>query len=374
MQPMERFREITSNPAAYAEKWKASTGGKIVGTFCSYTPVEIIYAGNALCYRALGSGNDVSLADIHLQAYCCNPVREILNDVLAKRLDFLDGVVFPHTCDSMQRLSDIWRLNTGFAFHEDFVLPVKLNTLSAQQYIMRLMETFQQKMESHLNTKITAEKLHSAIRKVNRIRDILKRLDSLRWNNPEAFTSSDMYTVVYASMIMDPEEWIETAEPLIIIMEADNTAPAVETSPKKILLSGSICGSANIHELIEENGGMVIHDDMCTGARFFEGIVEEHNNPLAALALRYLQRLNCPSKHNGIYSRSEHLLNIIRVQKADGVIFLLLKFCDPHAFDYPCLKQTLDDQQIPSLLIEADTQFALGEQISNRIQAFLEML
>ena len=118
----------------------------------------------------------------------------------------------------------------------------------------------------------------------------------------------------------------------------------------------------------------IVHDDMCTGARSFEGIVEEHNNPSAALARRYLQRMNCPAKHGGLYSRGEHLVNTARIKKADGVIFLLLKFCDPHAFDYPYLKKMLDDAQIPSILIEAENQFALDEQIGNRVDAFMEML
>ena len=51
-------------------------------------------------------------ADAHLQAYSCSLVRGALEDALAGRLDFLDGaMVFPHTCDSIQRLSDIWRMN-----------------------------------------------------------------------------------------------------------------------------------------------------------------------------------------------------------------------------------------------------------------------
>ena len=32
---------------------------------------------------------------------------------------------------------------------------------------------------------------------------------------------------------------------------------------------------------------------------------------------------------------------------ADGVIFILLKFCDPHAFDYPYIKALLDSAGIP---------------------------
>jgi len=29
-------------------------------------------------------------------------------------------------------------------------------------------------------------------------------------------------------------------------------------------------------------------------------------------------------------------------------VFLLLKFCDPHAFDYPYIKEMLDKENIPA--------------------------
>ena len=36
------------------------------------------------------------------------------------------------------------------------------------------------------------------------------------------------------------------------------------------------------------------------------------------------------------------------------MIFILLKFCDPHAFDYPYIKALLDSAGIPSLLFEVE--------------------
>ncbi|MFN2437417.1 MAG: 2-hydroxyacyl-CoA dehydratase, partial [Desulfotignum sp.] len=47
---------------------------------------------------------------------------------------------------------------------------------------------------------------------------------------------------------------------------------------------------------------------------------------------RYAQRLVCPAKHRGLHTRAQHLVDQARQVKADGVVFVLLKFCDPHAF------------------------------------------
>jgi benzoyl-CoA reductase/2-hydroxyglutaryl-CoA dehydratase subunit BcrC/BadD/HgdB len=99
MDILNQFHEISKDSFAYARSWKNETGGKIIGHFCSYTPVEIIAAAGALPFRIFGSADNVFKSDAHLQAYSCSLVRGALGDALSGRLDFLDGTVFPHTCD-----------------------------------------------------------------------------------------------------------------------------------------------------------------------------------------------------------------------------------------------------------------------------------
>jgi benzoyl-CoA reductase/2-hydroxyglutaryl-CoA dehydratase subunit BcrC/BadD/HgdB len=60
--------------------------------------------------------------------------------------------------------------------------------------------------------------------------------------------------------------------------------------------------------------------------------------------------------------------------EAHGVVFLYLKFCDPHAFDYPYLKEMLAAAGIPSLLVELEEQTASDGQFRTRCEAFMEML
>jgi benzoyl-CoA reductase subunit C len=118
----------------------------------------------------------------------------------------------------------------------------------------------------------------------------------------------------------------------------------------------------------------VVWDDFCTGARYFEGQITEQKDPLEAIAQRYLERVVCPAKHADNYSRGEYLVDAVRENKANGVIFFLLKFCDPHAFDYPYLKEMLEKQNIPSVLFEIEDQVSSEGQIKTRCEAFMEML
>ena len=56
------------------------------------------------------------------------------------------------------------------------------------------------------------------------------------------------------------------------------------------------------------------------------------------------------------------------------VIFLYLKFCDPHLFDYPYINQALERAGIPSTMFEVETRFSSKEQFKTRCEAFIEML
>jgi benzoyl-CoA reductase subunit C len=371
MDPFEPFRRISKDPHAYAAQWKKKSGGRVIGHFCSYTPQELITAAGALPYRILSSGSEIADADRYLQSYCCSLVRGGLEDALAGRLDFLDGAVFPHTCDSIQRLSDIWRMNAGFAFHADIVLPVKLNSDSAAEYMKAVLARFKADLEKGLGVVIGDEQLAAGIRTCNRVRRSLARLYALRCANPSVAGGSDMHAVFKAALVMDRVELAGALEALTAEL-APETAPAF--NGKRLVLSGGLCSMPDIYQVVEATGARVVWDDFCTGARYFEGDVDEARAPLPALADKYLQRVVCPAKHAGIYARGNYLLDKVRENRADGVIFLYLKFCDPHAFDYPYMKAMLDKENIPSLMFEIEDQSSSEGQLRTRCEAFMEMI
>jgi len=125
---------------------------------------------------------------------------------------------------------------------------------------------------------------------------------------------------------------------------------------------------------VEDSGGAVIWDDLCTGTRFFDGQMDEAIDPIEAIARRYFERVICPTKHLDLTYRGENLVRMANEKRADGVIFLFLKFCDPHAFDYPYLKEYLDREGLPNMLLEVEGQIPAMGQLRTRLEAFVEML
>ncbi len=375
MRWIEECLQVVENPNRYA----AGLGGekKIVGTLCSYVPEEIILAAGAHPFRLLGSGETVRLADAHLQSYCCSLARGVLEDALAGRLAFLDGVVFTHTCDTMQRLSDIWRINMHGPFHLDLILPVKLDTDSARMYFNDVLETFREALGAKLGVRINDEDLESAIRTVNRIRQAFARLYGLLNDHPGMIKPEELYLLDRAAMMMDRSRAVAVLEDIVAeLSDSVSENDAVRKgSAKRIFLEGGVCSYPDIYRFIEEAGGNVIGDDLCTGFRYFDGLVEEGTkNPLAAIAERYIKRMICPAKHTGLTDRAERLVQTALDKRVQGVIFFFLKFCDPHTFDYPYLRDALKKAGIPSLVVEVEDQLQGEGQLKTRLEAFIEML
>lgn len=367
-----RFRVVAESPVEYARSWKEEHGRPVIGHLCSYAPEEIMMAAGALPYRIFGSGRQIKLADSHLQAYACSLVRGAMEDVLEGRLDFLDGTVFPHTCDSIQRLSDIWRMNAGLDFHLDVVLPVKLDNDVSKDYMTRVLRMFRDDLAQALSVEITDEDIKSAAMVYNALRECLRNLYAVRRENDDLISGSDLLALTKGSMVMDRHEALDLLAELVKGLEQRKGFS--DSGKKRIVLAGGLCNMPDIFEAIEGAGGVVIDDDICTGSRYVDGRVDLEGDIFKALADRYMRRTVCPAKHVGLYTRGEHLIEQAKRARADGVVFVYLKFCDPHAFDYPYIKEMLDKEGIPNLLLELEDSSSAEGQFRTRCEAFVEML
>lgn len=373
MKHLEAYRQAVLEPSEYAQQLKKASGKKIIGYTCSYTPEEVIMAAGAHPLRLFGTKQNISLADSHLQSYCCSVVRGILEEGLSGRVDYLDGMVFPHTCDSMQRLSDIWRMNIPFGFHLDITLPVKLDTASAKDYMISVLKKFREDLGQKLKVEISDEALQKAITTTNTIRQSIRSIYDIRNLYPQLMPGEDLYNIVRASMIMDRDEMAAMLAETVAALK-ERAAGEKPVDMKRIMLAGGMCNQPDVYAMIEEAGGAIVWDDFCTGARYFTGLIDSGNDAISRIGQRLLNRVVCPAKHTDLDGRAQHMIRLAKEKNAAGVIFLLFKFCDPHAFDHPYLKKHLDEAGIPLMVVEIDDSLPAGGQLKTRFEAFLEML
>jgi benzoyl-CoA reductase/2-hydroxyglutaryl-CoA dehydratase subunit BcrC/BadD/HgdB len=226
-------------------------------------------------------------------------------------------------------------------------------------------------LEQHLGEEIQNSELVKSIDIYNANRSALSDLYALRRDNPGAISGAAVLDVVRASMSMRKEDHTALLKKLLDELRA---APRTNGQDIRIVLHGNACDHPEIMNLFEETGAVVVDDDLCTGSRYFLHIETPEGGPIRKIAKRYIQRVPCPSKHSTSFDRREYLVDMVKQSEADGIVMLILKFCDPHDFDYPDLAKHLSESNIPHLRIETEMQPASIEQIRTRLQAFVEML
>ncbi len=236
-----------------------------------------------------------------------------------------------------------------------------------------VLNGFKTDLESALNVTISNDKINQSISLYNRLRQTLGEIYRMRSKDPDSISAADLYHVIKASMIMDRDELLD----LLLSLRDDlskNVKEKTLNKNKRIILSGGICNHPDIYTALEESGAEVIWDDLCTGTRYFEGEIEQSGDPVEAIADRYMARLVCPAKHLTVTARGESLVRLVEERNASGVIFMFLKFCDPHSFDYPYLKKFLDEADVPNILLEVEEQLPSDAQLKTRFETFVDMI
>ena len=72
--------------------------------------------------------------------------------------------------------------------------------------------------------------------------------------------------------------------------------------------------------------------------------------------------------------RGQQLIALAKDAGADGILWVMTKFCDPEAYDYVPVKRMIDAAGIPLLAVEVDQQMVNYEQARSAIEAFAEVL
>lgn len=370
MQEFDPFRNALDHPDEIAARMKKD-GCRVIGYNCSYLPEEFLIAAGFHPLRLFSKAVTALLAQNHLQAYCCAPVKGVLEDCLSGRLNYLDGAVFPHTCDTLQRLSDIWRMNTSYDFFWNLNLPAKLGSASARVYMKEVLERFKTDLENATGEEISQSSLKDAIVVMNRVRQNLERIYACRSASPNVISGTDLSILVKGAMILDRSTAADLLEIIADQLE-EKGSPAF--SGKRIMISGPVCTSPAVHHIIEGAGGAVVTDDLCTGRRWFESMTDLSEDPVSAIADRLTNRAICPAKHISVRAREDDLMRKAKQHRVDGIVFLLQKFCDPHAFDVPDLKKRMEKEKIKALVLEVDGPGQDTGQMTTRLETFLEMM
>lgn len=341
-----------------------------IGFFCPFVPEELIHAAGALPFRLMGTPIKMSHVPAHLPPNCCHFVKSSLESLLQGELRFLKGIIFSHTCDTMQGLADIWALQERIPLQFNLMIPSRLDSELSRIFLKAEIDRFKKFLESKVG-EITPHSLKASVQLFNDIRRKLREIYTHRPKWHTQISGSDFARMIRAGSLMDRQGYLQLLDDLLKALpeKAEGSGNLVP-----VFLTGNMTHSDSYFSLIEEAGTIIVQDDLCSGTRFLRLMVPEDGDPIEGLTDRYLTSFLCPTKYNGIHAHAETLLKEVQKSGAKGVIFLLYKYCETHFFDYPDLKQALESKGIPTLLLEVeDPSYSTG-QLKTRVEAFVEML
>jgi len=361
------FRDLYRNRNETIRNWKKE-GKKVLGYFCTYTPEEIIYAANILPFRIASDATSTTLADAHLPNFICPFARSCFDAALRGEYKDVDGYVSAYTCDTIRNLLWIWKRHIPSQY-VDFISFPSRTTEKAFDYFLKELVNFKGRLERFCGMEIPGRSLSKAIEVYNENRMLLRKVYDLRRSDPPLISGTEALEIVRSSMVAPKEEHNKLLKQFISEVKDRSDFPQGRF---RMLVSGPFVQDISLLETIEGAGGTIVADDLCEGSRYFWDQVDMDADPLKAVAKRYLNRVKCPCRHPP-EDRLDHIMKMIREFKAEGAIFILQKFCDPHFFEYPFIEERLKENGIPVLLIEVEHLIPAGA-IKTRVEAFIEMI
>jgi len=355
-------------------------GNDVIGYFCCYVPGEIFTALDLVPYRISGSiHRPVALADAYLETIMCPYVRSCFDLALQGSYEFLSGLIVPHSCDTIQRIYDIWREYRKPRYHHFLNVPHMMDD-SSVQFFRHELELMASSLEEFTGRKITPSRLKEAVALHNRNRALLRQLYHLRRSDPPLVSGVEITRAIIASLNMPVNESIDLVSRLVTEAKQRGNGPAVK--PYRILVTGSELDDSAFVEQVESAGANVVADDLCIGSRYFWEDVDTSGNPYQSLATRYLRGIRCPrtyvpkgkDREADLEARFGYLKSFIHDFKVNGVILDIMRFCDTHELDAPDIRDYVESLGVKTLYLEDDYTDSASGQMRTRIEAFLEMI
>ncbi len=356
-------------------------GERIIAYFCAFVPLEIIAAAGFVPLRIRGDVNEpITKGDVELETIACPYVRSSFDVALKGRYGFCDGLILPHSCDSIARTYSVWRYVLGFPYSHFVNLPHTANS-SSMEFFKEEIKMFKKSLERFAKKEISDGDLARYITLYNENRKKVKALYELRKQDPPLISGSEMTKILVAGLSLPVQEANDLFDQLL---EEIKKREATKKKLPRVMIVGSTVDNHDFISLVEESGASVVVDSLCIGTREFWPETQLTADPLDGIVDRYLGRINCPRTYierkkgdtyqDDLERRFGDIGMFVRDYNVDGVVLYMYKYCDPFGFEIPARKAYVDSLNVPVLYLEDEYLSGTTGRLRTRIQAFLEMI
>jgi len=364
------------DPLGYARAWKEKTGRPVIGSFPMNFPGELAHAAGTLPMILQESEDAITLGHGLLFPFYCGYTRSMVDQAARQEFKVLDAIMFGDHCVQLLGAADAIRMQLTDTRVIFFQLISSMNDPWTLGRARESFETLKSELEEFLGKPIDDAALHASIKLYNRNRQLIRALYDMRKVGTVRLSATEMQYIVKSSMIMDKAEHTALLEDLMAWVKAH---PEPKGHGIRLHLSGHFCQAPKpeVLEMIEECGTVIVGDDLYHGFRYISTDVAESGDPIDGLAEWYLARntgVPCPTRVQNNVDWDAFLLKAMRDEQADGMIVLMAKFCEPHMYYYPEVKEAFERAGMPHLLIETEHEAMPIEALKTRVETFVEII
>ena len=336
---------------SYVGQWKeAGENRKAIGHMPVYVPRELVHAAGMLPVGILGGGDqlDVIHGDAYYQSYICRIPRSTIELAVTGRLDCLDGMFFPSTCDVIRNLSGMWQLKFPDKLIRYFDVPQNFDAKIGGTFYTAELRLLRDELAELAGHEITDDDLRNSIDLYNKNRQAIKELYAYRSAEPSQVPTPEVYLLMRAGMVLPVDEHTQLIHDYIAAAR-EIKRPVRDNC--RVVMNGLFCEQPPLGLLksIELAGCYVVDDDFMLVARWLLHDVPTDGDPLKRLSdafISYSIETSCkfvPGREN----KGKFLVDSVRANNAEGVIFASPSFCDPALLDRPMLQKALTARGIP---------------------------
>lgn len=357
---------------------KREAGAKVVGAYCSYAPVEVVWAmGGVPAVLCAFSNAPIAKAEETLPVNLCPLIKSSFGFIELKTCPFFeltDAVVGETTCDGKKKMFELIQEHRPLYVMD---LPQCPTNEGAVAYWRHSVNGFKNFLEDTFATTISDAALEESIRECNRKNRLVERIFAFGACKPAVITWQEMYAVATYAMSAQGPEAITQLEEIIATLTArrEQKQFTSKESAKRVLITGCPVGGdvLKVLKLVDEEGAAIVGLDSCTGLKPYANVTEEGSgDPLLAIAKRYLQiPCACMTPNTG---RFDVLKQQVESLKPDLVIDLVLQSC--HTYNVEAVKvESYVREDLGTNYLKVVTDFSQQDlgQLKTRIAAALEM-
>ena len=367
-----RVKELMDEKAA---------GRKVIGSFCVFVPEEIVRAADATLV-GLCTGADVATEEVEkfLPRNTCALIKSAFGFKLGKvcpYIESVDMIVGENTCDGKKKSYEILNNLVPNLYIMD--LP-QMKSPEGRSLLKAEYSRFKKAIEKLTGITIDAARLRKGIEIVNNKRSAIHRLSSLRKADPSPISGLDALLANQVFFYDDPTRFTKSVNNIcdeleVRIKKGQGVFPR---GTPRILISGCPMAVPNwkLPWIIENSGAVIVGEESCVGERGTRNLTDNsgltEDALMEAIVDRYF-KVDC-AIFTPNQDRLDHIIEMVKTYKADGVIHYSLQFCQPYITESMIVEKELQSKGIPAIRIDTDYSMEDVGQLKTRIEAFVEMI